>query len=117
MATLVELHQAIEHDLCERTNSLWSYVRERRHSLDSERGCRMIREGFDTAVKSVVATIEPIVQKLEATEELLRTCRKELKHSDDALAQQKVAVNKLRKENERLRTELNAIKLAGENNE
>lgn len=117
MATLVELHQAIERDLNERTNNLWSYVRERRHSLDSERGCRMIREGFDTAVKSIVATIEPIVQKLEATEELLRTCRKELKHSNDALSQQKVAVNKLRKENERLCNELNTMKLAGKSDE
>lgn len=109
-----DLQQAIALDLEERTNALWSYVREFRHSLDSERGCRMIREGFDAAVEAVVTAIEPLVLKLEEAEDSLRQCRKEMKTADDSFLKRSIAIrkqiNELQKENERLRAELDSMK-------
>lgn len=62
--TLAQIQSEINADLNERTEQIWQWVRDNRNSLDSERGCRMIREGIDSATESVCEAIQPMLAEI-----------------------------------------------------
>jgi hypothetical protein len=75
--------EQINLDVEERTNQIWSMVREQRHSLDSERGCRMIREAINAAIESVCEQIQPMLTQIDDLKEQLKAARLALKKSEE----------------------------------
>lgn len=60
-----QMSKAMERDIDERTTAIWSWVRENRHSLCSERGCRMMREAIDAATESLQYQLAPLIGEIE----------------------------------------------------
>lgn len=58
---------------------IWSFVRENRDSLDSERYCRMIQEVINGAVESTTKRAESLASELDTTQQSLRDSKKEVK--------------------------------------
>jgi hypothetical protein len=46
-------------------NQIWQYVRDNKDSLDSERVCKLIRDGLDAAIADVTATLDEIRGKYD----------------------------------------------------
>lgn len=62
----------------EQTWKIWAYVRENRNSLDSERGCKMIRDGFELAIQRLKNDVTNSFRSENRAKEKLTECRKEL---------------------------------------
>jgi len=88
MTIIEELHRDIALDIEERTNQLWAYVREQRHSLNSERGCRMIREAIENAIESMAESISPLVMERDEAKAELQSIRRELRAAVDKAEKQ-----------------------------
>ena len=82
--------------LAQKTWEVWGYVRENRNSLDSERGCKMIREGMDQAVAEMQTLLD---QAVEVNEKIIEENR-----------ELRIAVSKTRCELRTVTEELKAIK-------
>lgn len=65
-------------DLENKVNELWMYVRNFRNSLDSERACRIIRQGFDLATSAAIKSIKPLVDEASSLREKLAAAAKEM---------------------------------------
>lgn len=55
---------------------VWSYVRENRHSLDSERGCKMVRRGIDKATATAMAMLVKARKQNESLRAQLKAATK-----------------------------------------
>jgi len=83
--TLEELTASINRDLEERTNQIWALVRENRHSLDSERYCRLIREALNAATEAACNAVAPLVEENEHLRREMRSLRESLKKAEEGL--------------------------------
>ena len=81
--TLAQIQFEINADLNERTEQIWQWVRENRNSLDSERGCRMIREGIDDATESVCKSIQPMLTEIDGLKAELKSVKLALRKSEE----------------------------------
>lgn len=63
--TAVQIRSALDISLERRIWALWGYVRDNQNSLDSERACKMIREGFNEAVCEVRNQLDIALNKIE----------------------------------------------------
>lgn len=78
-----QITKAIELDIDERTTNIWAWVREHRHSLDAERGRRMIREAIAAATESLCKQIAPMLLEIDALKKRLSDVRAKAKTDID----------------------------------
>ena len=81
--TLAQIQIEINADLNERTEQIWQWVRENKQSLDSERGCRMIRLGIDQATESVCQAVQPMLTEIDGLKAELKAAKLALKKSEE----------------------------------
>jgi len=83
MTLTQQMQSDIDRDIEERTNLIWAWVREHRNSLDSERGCRMIREAIAAAIEASTGRIEPLLDCIDELKRELKEARSAAKKADD----------------------------------
>ena len=83
MTMAQQMQSDIDRDIEERTNNIWAWVREHKHSLDSERGCRMMREAITAAIEASTGRIEPLLDCIDELKAELRAAKSAAKKADD----------------------------------
>ena len=58
------MSKEMERDIDERTTAIWAWVREHRHSLDSEIGYRKMREAIDATAGSLQYQLAPLIEEI-----------------------------------------------------
>ena len=104
------IKEEIDRDIEERTNLIWALVRENRHSLHSEKYCRLMREAMDTAVAAVCNTIEPLLVEIEDLKRKLTEARAKAKAEADSHEVSIKALQKCNTKLAKLQTELQVLK-------
>ena len=83
MTMAQQMQSDIDRDIDERTNVIWAWVRDNKHSLDSERGCRMMREAITAAIEASTGRIEPLVDCIYELKHELKAAKSAAKKADD----------------------------------
>ena len=65
----------VEAILNDHVRNIWGFVRENADSLDSERACKLIRDGLDTAAFALVPVIEGLSAKVDELNGELRSAK------------------------------------------
>lgn len=103
-----QISKAIELDIDERTTTIWAWVRDHRHSLDAERGRRMIREGIAAATESLCKQLSPLLGEIDQLQSRLVTVRDKAKADSE---QYESTIKTLQKEAKAARSKYaNALK-------